>query len=91
VFQSFSGDAETALKKLSEFEKKYPPLAHIPYFTAPKIGMMVKAKKFDDAKKAAEDVIAKSVKLEDPMPLRGLSATLRSPTPRGARNCWRCR
>jgi thiol-disulfide isomerase/thioredoxin len=83
VFQAFGGDAETALKTLSEFEKKYPALAHIPYFTAPRIGMMLKAKKTDDAKKAAEELIAKCVKIEDPMPLRQLSAMLRSPDAAG--------
>jgi thiol-disulfide isomerase/thioredoxin len=76
VFMAFSGDADAALKKLGEFEKKYPPLAHIPYFTGPKVGMMIKAKKFDEAKKAAEEVIAKSVKLEDPAPLGGLARSM---------------
>ena len=79
VFKSFGGDAEAALKSLAEFEKKYPELAHIPYFVGPRIGMMVKAKKTDEAKKAAEALIAKSVKLDDPMPLRSLSMTLRGP------------
>lgn len=79
VFQSFGGEAEGALKALADFEKKYPPLAHIPYFTAPRIGMMIKAKKVDEAKKAVEEVITKSVKQDDPMPLRNLSIMLRSP------------
>ena len=81
VFESFGpkADPEVALKKLGEFEKKYPALAHIPYFVAPKIGMTIKAKKYDDAKKMVEAVIAKSVKLEDPAPLRGLVNTLIGP------------
>jgi thiol-disulfide isomerase/thioredoxin len=79
VFMSFGGDAEKALKTLEDFEKKYPPLAHIPYFVAPKIGMMIKAKKLDDAKKAVEDVLAKAVKQEDPGAVQGLIRALISP------------
>ena len=80
VFKSFGGDAEAALKGLGEFEKKYPELAHIPYFVGPRIGMMVKAKKTDEAKKAAEMLIAKGIKTEDPGVLRTVSGALRSPS-----------
>jgi thiol-disulfide isomerase/thioredoxin len=79
VFRSFSGDPEAALKALADFEKKYPPLAHIPYFVAPKIGTMIKAKKVEEAKKEIDAVIAKAVKQEDPSPLRGLVGTLIGP------------
>ena len=79
VFKSFSGEPEAALKALADFEKKHPPLAHIPYFVAPKIGMMIKAKKVDEAKKAIEEVVAKAVKQEDPSPLRGIVGTLIGP------------
>lgn len=65
VFEAFDGEPETALKTLTEFEKKHPPLAHIPYFVTPKISTLIKTKKIDEAKKTAEEVIAKSVKLED--------------------------
>jgi thiol-disulfide isomerase/thioredoxin len=79
VFQSFGGDAEAALKTLGEFEKKYPELASIPYFVAPRLGMLLKTKKYDEAKAAAEAVIAKAVKADDPMPLRQVSAMFRGP------------
>jgi thiol-disulfide isomerase/thioredoxin len=58
-------DPEAALKTVAEFEKKYPALAHIPYFVAPKVGLLIRAKKYDEAKKAAETVIEKAAKIED--------------------------
>jgi thiol-disulfide isomerase/thioredoxin len=79
VFQSFGGDPEAGLKGLAAFESKHPELAHIPYFVAPRLGMMLKAKKYDAVKVEAEAIIARSIKLEDPMPLRSLSGTLRGP------------
>jgi thiol-disulfide isomerase/thioredoxin len=79
VFRALNGDAEAGLKTMEEFEKKHPKLAHIPYFVAPRINLLIKAKKLDEAKKAAEEVIAHSVKVEDPMPLRSLSGMLRAP------------
>ncbi|MBN9118272.1 MAG: TlpA family protein disulfide reductase [Planctomycetes bacterium] len=78
-------DPETGLKTLAEFEKKYPPLAHIPYFVAPKIGAMIRAKKLDEAKKAAEEVIARAVQQEDAGALQSLSFTLRLPDAKGAK------
>jgi thiol-disulfide isomerase/thioredoxin len=79
VFEGFRGDAEAALKTLAGFEKKYPALAHIPYFTAPKIDLLLKAKKYDEAAKVAEEAVAKAVKAEDPGPVGNLSRMLLSP------------
>jgi hypothetical protein len=79
VFQSFGGDAETALKTLAEFEKNHPKLAGIPYFNAPKIGMLLKAKKTAEARKFAEHLIDHAVKDDDSGTLQSVSAALRSP------------
>jgi thiol-disulfide isomerase/thioredoxin len=80
VFKSFNGpDAEAGLKALSEFEAKYPGLSQIPYFIGPKISLLLKAKKVDEAKKMAAAVMAKAVKQEDPMALASVSRALRSP------------
>ena len=77
VFKSFSSpDPATALKALAEFETKYPALAHIPYFVSPKISMLVKAKKYAEAKKFAEEVLAKATKQEDPMAARMVAGAL---------------
>jgi thiol-disulfide isomerase/thioredoxin len=76
LFKSFGGDAETALKKVAEFEKDHPKLAHIPYFIGPKIGMMLKTKKTAEARKFAEEVIAKAVKADDSGALQSVSGAL---------------
>jgi thiol-disulfide isomerase/thioredoxin len=76
VFKSFSGDAETALKTVAEFEKNHPKLAHIPYFIRPKIGTMLKAKKTAEALKYAQDIIAKASKADDFGALQSVSGAL---------------
>ena len=72
-------DAEAWLKTIAEFETKYPALAHIPYFTGPKIAMRLKAKKFEEAQKMAADVVAKAMAQDDPMALGAVSRALLSP------------
>jgi thiol-disulfide isomerase/thioredoxin len=79
VFKSLGGDADAGLKALSDFEAKYPPLAHIPYFVGPKIGLLLKAEKFAEATKMAEEVIAKASKQENASMLSQVSGALRSP------------
>jgi thiol-disulfide isomerase/thioredoxin len=74
-----SPDPETALKALAEFGAKHPALAHIPYVIGPKIGLLLKAKKFDEAKKLAEETLAKATKQEDPIALRTVASALSAP------------
>jgi thiol-disulfide isomerase/thioredoxin len=83
VFRALGGDAEVALKTLADFEKNHPKLAHIPYFTAPKITALLKAKKTDEARKFAEEVIAKAIKADDTGALQSVSGALRSPAANG--------
>jgi thiol-disulfide isomerase/thioredoxin len=83
VFKSFGGNPETALKTLGEFEKKHPKLADIPYFNAPKVEALLKAKKTAEARQFAEAIIARAVKVDDSGALRSVSATLRSPAANG--------
>lgn len=81
VFKAIGGrdvDADAGRKALSEFETKYPALAHIPYFVGPKIGLLLKAKKFDEAKKMVAEVMAVAMKVDDPTALRSVSAALRA-------------
>jgi thiol-disulfide isomerase/thioredoxin len=83
LFRAFGGEAEAALKALAEFEKNHPKLAHIPYFTGPKINALLKAKKTAEARKFAEEVIAKAIKADDSGALQSVSAVLRSPAASG--------
>lgn len=80
VFASFrKPDAEEGLKVLADFEAKYPALHDIPYFVGPRLSLMLKAKKYDEVKAAAEKMITKAVKQDDPTLLRSVSGALRSP------------
>jgi thiol-disulfide isomerase/thioredoxin len=80
VFKSFrTPDAEAGLKAIAEFETKYPALAHIPYFTGPKIGLLIKAKKYDEAQKIAAEVVDKATKQGDPTALGAVARALASP------------
>lgn len=58
-------DPEVFLKTLGDFEKKYPELAGIPYFHSGRLSSLVKAKKTDEVKKVADDLLAKAVKADD--------------------------
>jgi len=78
VFTALRGDPEAALKAINDFETKYPPLAHIPYFLSSKLNLMLKAKKTDEVKKLAEETVAKAVKYDDTIALRTVSSALRS-------------
>src|SRR5262249_55869725 len=78
VFKAFGGNPETALRTLSEFEQHHPKLAHIPYFVAPKIGVLLEAKKTAEARKLAEEAIARATKADDAGMLGGVSTALRS-------------
>lgn len=84
VFKAaFGTDAEAGLKALSEFDKKYPKLAGIPYFNRPRILLLLKTKQLDEAKKMAETIMAKAAKQEDPTALTAVSGALRDPAANG--------
>ena len=76
-------EPEAFLKAHADFVKKYPELASIPYFNGPRINAMLKAKKFDEAKAAAEELIAKGLKNEDHTVLTLVSSVMRSPAANG--------
>jgi thiol-disulfide isomerase/thioredoxin len=83
IFQAFGQpDTDAALKTLAEFEKKHPRLAGIPYFNGPRINLMLRAKKVDEAKATAEKILAKALKQEDPLALQTVSSVMRSPAAR---------
>ena len=80
VFKALgSPDAEAAQKTVAEFESKYPALKEIPYFVGPKINLLMKGKKYDEARMTAEEMIAKAAKQENTSMLGSISGVLRSP------------
>ncbi|HSQ54122.1 MAG TPA: redoxin family protein [Gemmata sp.] len=84
VFRTIGGkDIAVAEKNVAEFESKYPALSHIPYFVPPKIELLIKTKKFDDAQKMAMEVMAKAEKKDDSSMLRNVSAALRTTAGKG--------
>jgi thiol-disulfide isomerase/thioredoxin len=72
-------DPEVALKALAALDANYPQLSNIPYLVGPRINLLLKAKKYGEAKQAAESAIARAVKQEDASALQNLSGALRSP------------
>ena len=80
LFKTLQGeDAEEALEKVTAFDKKYPELSKIPYFVAPKLQLMLKAKKTDEAKKAAGKILDNAIKHDDPTAMQTVSVLMRSP------------
>jgi len=79
VFRAIGApDAAAGLEALAGFEAKYPGLGQVPYFVGPKLGLLLKAEKFDEARTMADAVIARAADREDPTALRSVSAALRS-------------
>src|SRR5260221_8804900 len=84
VFKSFrTPDAEAGVKAIAEFETKYPVLAHIPYFNAPKINLRLKLKKYDEAQKVAAEIVAKAMAQSDPAAPGMVAQDLMSPDIKG--------
>src|SRR5580698_11361475 len=80
VYRAIGGaDAEAGLNALAGFEKKHPRIAAMPYFSGPRIGLLIKNDKLPEARKAAEEAIAKSIENDDTVTLSILAAVLRSP------------
>ncbi len=72
------GDADAAIKGMADLEAKHPFTAKVPYFVGPKLSLLLKVKRFDDAKKLGDDVVARATKQEDPQALAAVSSALRS-------------
>jgi len=80
IFNSLSGsNAEEGLNALLEFQKKHPLLSGIPYFISPRIRLLLLSKKEDEARKIADEAIAKAIESDDTIMLSKVSAILRSP------------
>jgi hypothetical protein len=87
VFEDLNGpSAEASLKVLTEFESKRPELAKLPFFVGPKIMLLIKAKKLDDANKLAGEVLSKAVEQDDPGALRTVANIGRFPGAKGVQS-----
>jgi thiol-disulfide isomerase/thioredoxin len=80
VFRALStSKPETALKSLAEFEGRRPALGKNPYFVMSKLPLLVKAKRNDEAKKMADEMVAKALEQGDPTALRTVAALSQTP------------
>jgi thiol-disulfide isomerase/thioredoxin len=75
--------AEDGLRALATFAAKWPRLAHNVYMIQSKLGLLVRAKQYPEAKELAEKLIAKSIVRGDTAGLRTVSATLRDDAAKG--------
>lgn len=69
-------DPAAGLKVLEDVLAARPTFADVPYLLGPKLELLVKNKKFADAQKAAEKVLAKAAKRSDTNSLRTVRGAL---------------
>lgn len=83
VFKAINKQSpEAGLKALTAYTDRYPALAHLPLLVTPKLDLLIRTKRYDEARKATEDVIDRAVKAGDPLMLRSVSSVMRSPAAR---------
>jgi tetratricopeptide (TPR) repeat protein len=79
VSKAMSGsDPKAGLQALKDFDVKYPSLANNPYWIRERLGLLFKAGEVDQAKRLAEELMAKAFEQDDPMALWMISLSLRS-------------
>jgi len=77
IFQVLGGaDTQTSLKALQEFDAKHPELSKLPYFLGPRLKLLIQAGKDAEARKLAEENVARALKQHDPYALREVSRTI---------------
>jgi thiol-disulfide isomerase/thioredoxin len=83
VVMTKSKSAEVALEALAKFAAKWPALAENVDMSQARLGHLVRAKRFPEAKALAEKLIAKSIVRGDTSGLGVVSAALRSDSTKG--------
>jgi thiol-disulfide isomerase/thioredoxin len=83
IMMTPTNSPEAGLKAMAEYGAKWPMFAHNAYMISQKLGLLVRAKKFDEAKELGEKLISKAVARGDSSGLRGLSASLRDDAAKG--------
>lgn len=68
--------AESAHKALVEFEAKHPALAKLPALLGPRLAVLLRNKKFADAKRAGEAALTTAARFGDTTSLRTLALAL---------------
>jgi thiol-disulfide isomerase/thioredoxin len=79
VFEALSNpDPEVGLTALAALDAKYPELSRVPYFVVPRVALLLNAKRYGEASKAADKVMAMALKQDNYDTLQSLSGALRS-------------
>jgi thiol-disulfide isomerase/thioredoxin len=69
-------DPAAGLKALGEVLAARPALASVPYLLGPRLELLVKAGRFDDARQLADDALAKAGRRDDTYALRTVRAAM---------------
>ena len=79
VFEALkSPDPEVGLTALAALDAKYPELSRVPYFVVPRVALLLIAKRYEEAGKAADKVMAMALEQDNNDTLQSLSGALRS-------------
>ena len=71
-------DPAAGLKAFEAALAAKPALASVPYYLSPRLDLLVKAKRFEDARKLAEEAVAKAGKRDDTFALQTVRGALMS-------------
>ena len=74
---------QAGLEAMAKFAAKWPMFANNAYMNQAKLGLLVRAKQFPEAKELAEKLIAKAVSRGDTSGLRAVSTALRDDSAKG--------
>ena len=83
VMMTTTKGADAGLEALAKFAAKWPALANNVYMIQSKLGLLVRAKQFPEAKTLAEKLIARSIVRGDTSGLRAVSTALRDDSAKG--------
>ncbi len=75
--------AQAGLDAMTKYAAKWPLFANNAYMMPAKLGLLVRAKQFPEAKELAEKLIAKAIRRADTSGLRGVSTALRDDAAKG--------
>lgn len=76
-------DPAAAVKAFEEVLAARPALAGVPYLLSPRLELLVKAKRFEDARRMAEEAVAKAGKRDDTFALQTVRAAMLSDAAKG--------
>jgi hypothetical protein len=78
-----SKNADEGLQALAKFAANWPALANNVYMVPSKLGLLVRAKHYPEAKELAEKLVTKGAARGDIAGLRGVSSALRDDSVKG--------